>query len=96
MRFANPKLQEIHDCDKPVVVVTAHRRENWGAGLLGIAEGVAGFATSHPECSSCCLCIPTRRVGEVLTSRLSGLDNVLLTQPLGYATFARLLGRSTW
>lgn len=31
---------------------------------------------------------------EVLTERLVGLENVLLTEPLGYATFARLLGRA--
>jgi UDP-N-acetylglucosamine 2-epimerase (non-hydrolysing) len=30
----------------------------------------------------------------VLTERLQGLDNVLLTEPLGYATFSRLLGRA--
>jgi UDP-N-acetylglucosamine 2-epimerase (non-hydrolysing) len=30
----------------------------------------------------------------VLTERLSGLDNVLLTEPLGYATFSRLLARA--
>jgi UDP-N-acetylglucosamine 2-epimerase (non-hydrolysing) len=33
-------------------------------------------------------------VREVLTERLSGLDNVLLTEPLGYATFSRLLARA--
>jgi UDP-N-acetylglucosamine 2-epimerase (non-hydrolysing) len=94
-RFANPKLQELHDSDKRIVVVTAHRRENWGDGLLGIAEGVARLATSHPDVHCVLPVHPNPRVGEVLTSRLSGLDNVLLTQPLGYATFARLLARSS-
>ncbi len=37
---------------------------------------------------------PNPAVREVLTERLSGLDNVLLTEPLGYATFSRLLARS--
>ncbi len=32
-----------------IVLVTAHRRENWGAGLQGIAEGVARFARAHPD-----------------------------------------------
>ncbi len=30
----------------------------------------------------------------MLTEGLQGLDNVLLTEPLGYATFSRLLGRA--
>ena len=31
---------------------------------------------------------------EALTRQLANLDNVLLTEPLGYATFARLLART--
>jgi UDP-N-acetylglucosamine 2-epimerase (non-hydrolysing) len=34
-------------------------------------------------------------VREVLTERLQGQGNVLLTEPLGYATFSRLLGRAS-
>lgn len=30
VRFANEKLNELYDSDRRVVVVTAHRRENWG------------------------------------------------------------------
>ena len=37
---------------------------------------------------------PNERVRETLTEGLEGIDNVLLTEPLGFATFARLLGRS--
>ena len=40
VQFANPRLQELHESDRRIVVITAHRRENWGAGLTGIAEGV--------------------------------------------------------
>ena len=47
--FANPDLQALCDSDRRIVVVTAHRRENWGDGLRGIAEGVARVADRHPE-----------------------------------------------
>src|ERR1700760_3532667 len=33
VRFANPDLQALHDGDSRIVVITAHRRENWGDGL---------------------------------------------------------------
>jgi UDP-N-acetylglucosamine 2-epimerase (non-hydrolysing) len=94
VKFANPELQALHDSDKRVVVVTAHRRENWGDGLRGIAEGVARIAQAHPDVHCVLPVHPNPRVREVLTERLSGLDNVLLAEPLGYATFARLLGRA--
>jgi UDP-N-acetylglucosamine 2-epimerase (non-hydrolysing) len=94
VRFANADLEELCDSDRRVVVVTAHRRENWGDGLRGIAEGVARLADRHPEAGFVLPVHPNPRVREVLTERLQGLDNVLLTEPLGYATFARLLGRA--
>jgi UDP-N-acetylglucosamine 2-epimerase (non-hydrolysing) len=94
VRFANQELQALCDSDRRVVVVTAHRRENWGDGLRGIAEGVARLADRHPDAGFVLPVHPNPRVREVLTERLQGLDNVLLTEPLGYATFARLLGRA--
>jgi UDP-N-acetylglucosamine 2-epimerase (non-hydrolysing) len=94
VRFANPELQELAEGDRRIVVVTAHRRENWGDGLRGIAEGVARVAAAHPDVTCVLPVHPNPRVREVLTERLTGLDNVLLTEPLGYATFSRLLGRA--
>lgn len=94
VRFANPALQALHDSDRRIVVVTAHRRENWGAGLAGIAEGIARLASAERGVHFVLPLHPNPRVRDELTLRLCGLDNVLLTDPLGYATFARLLARS--
>src|SRR6201999_1455906 len=74
--------------------ITAHRRENWGDGLRGIAEGVARLAAAETDVHFVLPVHPNPRVREVLTERLSGLENVLLTEPLGYATFSRLLARA--
>jgi UDP-N-acetylglucosamine 2-epimerase (non-hydrolysing) len=92
--FANPGLQALVDGDSRIVVVTAHRRENWGDGLRGIADGIAHLAREERDVDFVLPVHPNPRVREVLTERLTGYDNVLLTEPLGYATFARLLGRA--
>ena len=76
-----------------IVVVTAHRRENWGDGLRGIAEGVARLADAPPRRRLRPPGPPQPARPRGADRRLKGLDNVLLTEPLGYATFARLLGR---
>jgi UDP-N-acetylglucosamine 2-epimerase (non-hydrolysing) len=94
VRFANPDLQALHDGDSRIVVVTAHRRENWGDGLRGIAAGISRLAARHSDVHFVLPVHPNPRVREVLTEGLTGLDNVLLTEPLGYATFARLLARA--
>ncbi|HZO05629.1 MAG TPA: UDP-N-acetylglucosamine 2-epimerase (non-hydrolyzing) [Solirubrobacterales bacterium] len=93
IRFANPELQALVDGESRIVVITAHRRENWGDGLRGIAEGVARLARDQHDVDFVLPVHPNPRVREVLTERLTGLENVLLTEPLGYATFSRLLGR---
>jgi UDP-N-acetylglucosamine 2-epimerase (non-hydrolysing) len=94
VQFASPELQRLHDSDRRIVVVTAHRRENWGDGLIGIAEGVGRLATRFRDVSFVLPVHPNPAVREVLVRLLAGHDNVLITETLGYATFARLLARA--
>jgi UDP-N-acetylglucosamine 2-epimerase (non-hydrolysing) len=91
--YGDPALQELHDGDARIVVVTAHRRENWETGLDGIAAGVAKLARAHEDVRFVVPLHPNPIVGEKLGMPLRDLPNVLLTKPLGYARFARLLGR---
>jgi UDP-N-acetylglucosamine 2-epimerase (non-hydrolysing) len=95
VRFANEALQELYDSDKRIVVVTAHRRENWGAGLQGIAEGIRRLCRLEPDVHFVLPVHPNPRVRDLMTEELGDVEEVLLTDPLGYATFARLLARST-
>jgi UDP-N-acetylglucosamine 2-epimerase (non-hydrolysing) len=39
--ISDPAINEMLELEEQFVVVTAHRRENWGGGLARIAEGVA-------------------------------------------------------
>ena len=75
-----------------IVVVTAHRRENWGGGLAGIGRGRrARWRATHPDVRFVVPMHPNPRVRDELGGPLGELANVLLTEPLGYAEFARLL-----
>jgi UDP-N-acetylglucosamine 2-epimerase (non-hydrolysing) len=76
------------------VVVTAHRRENWGAGLTSIAEGIAQLAVDQPEVTFVIPLHPNPRVRKELGAPLEQFDNVVLTEPLEYTSFARLLERA--
>ncbi len=94
VRFANRDLQQLVDGERRIIVVTAHRRENWGDGLRGIAEGLARIADAHRDVSIVLPAHPNPRVRETLRERLGSLQNVMLIDPLGYATFAKLLDRA--
>jgi UDP-N-acetylglucosamine 2-epimerase (non-hydrolysing) len=90
--IGDPALAEMLDRGEEFVVVTAHRRENWGGGLAGIAEGVARVARTHENVRFVVSVHPNPAVRSELGPPLEGLANVLLTPPLPYAEFARRLG----
>jgi UDP-N-acetylglucosamine 2-epimerase (non-hydrolysing) len=91
--YTDPAVAEVAGSGARIVVVTAHRRENWGDGLLGIATGVAELARTHPEVEFVVPMHPNPIVRDRLSEPLRGAGNVLLTEPLHFPEFARLLAR---
>jgi UDP-N-acetylglucosamine 2-epimerase (non-hydrolysing) len=91
--FVNPRVQEMFDSARRLVLVTAHRRESWGDGLQGIGEAVARLARTHPEVAFVLPLHPNPRVRSTLRPLLDSLPNVLLCEPVSYGEFARLLAR---
>ena len=81
------------DSDRRLVLVTAHRRENWGDGLRGIGEAIARLAAAHPDVAFVLPLHPNPRVRSSLRPLLGSLANVLLCEPVSYGEFARLLAR---
>lgn len=93
--WPDDRLDALDDPARPVIVATAHRRENWGNGIRGIAEGLARIARARPDVVVVLPMHPNPRVRADLTPALAALPNVLLTEPLDYTPFARLLSRAT-
>jgi UDP-N-acetylglucosamine 2-epimerase (non-hydrolysing) len=91
--ISDPAIHEMLEREESFVVVTAHRRENWGGGLARIADGVARVARSHEDVRFVVSVHPNPAIRAELAPPLEALPNVLLTEPLPYAEFARLLGR---
>ena len=93
VKIADPAVREIYHSDRRIIVITAHRRENWGSGLDGIAAGVKALATEHPDDWFVVPMHPNPDVRE-RWQVLAGTDNICLTEPAPYAEFAKLLTRS--
>jgi len=79
----------------PLVLVTAHRRESWGEPMTGIASAVATLAAELPHVSYVIAAHPNPIVRDVLLPPLVGLANVVVTEPLPYSQFARLMQESS-
>ena len=89
--FEDPAVAAVVESGTPYVVVTAHRRENWNGGLARIAEAIRRLAAARPGTSFVLPLHPNPLVREQLGAPLAGLPNVVRTEPLAYAQFARLM-----
>jgi len=73
------------------ILITGHRRENFGAGFLEICEGLKEIALKHPEVD---LIYPVHlnpAVAEPVNKLLSSVDNIFLLPPLDYQPFVYLM-----
>jgi UDP-N-acetylglucosamine 2-epimerase (non-hydrolysing) len=94
VRFQNARLEELCSSDRRIVVVTMHRRESWGRPMEAIATCLAELCSREPDVV---VVIPAHRnpvVRQSLLPPLEDLPNVVVTEPLPYAEFARLLGEA--
>lgn len=93
--YVDPAVEALHQSNDRIVLVTAHRRENWGEGLANIAEGIGRLARRFPDVKFVVPLHPNPLVRQELGDPLATIENVLLTEPLEYTSFARLIGRSS-
>jgi len=87
----DPRLETALATGGPLVVVTAHRRESWGAGMRRIAAGLATLADAHPEVVFATVTHMNPEVRQVFENAMAGRANVIVTGALRYAQFVRLL-----
>lgn len=93
--FEDPEIEAAAASSDPLVVVTAHRRENWDGGLARIAEAIGRLATDRPDVRFVVALHPNPLVRRELGEPLAAFPNVLCSEPLAYAQFARLMSRAS-
>ena len=86
-------MQKIND--RPLILMTAHRRESWGETLKGICAGVIDIIRARPDVI---LLIPLHKnpvVREVIRDCLKDFgENVIFTEPLNYPEFVNAMNNS--
>ena len=75
---------------KRIVLVTTHRRENFGGGMEGIARAIGRIA-QRPDVAVIFPCHPNPNVVSVMDRLLGTRDNVARIDPLDYPHFIRAL-----
>lgn len=77
-----------------MVLITGHRRENFGPGFLSICEAIKHLASKYPEFDFVYPVHLNPNVQTPVKEILSGLGNVYLIAPLDYEPFVYLMDRS--
>lgn len=85
MPSTNPDLHRL--AGRRTVLITAHRRESWGEPMARAARAMARLAKMFPEVQWLLPAHLNPAVREILLPELQHLDNVLITEPLGYSDF---------
>jgi UDP-N-acetylglucosamine 2-epimerase (non-hydrolysing) len=92
--FAVKELDALFALRKRVILVTMHRRENWGPPMAGAARALRTIATTHPDHI---ILFPVHLnpiVREVVHPILDGVPNVHMIEPLDYMDFVNAMARS--
>lgn len=73
------------------VLITGHRRENFGKGFLDICEGIAVLANRYPELNFVYPVHLNPNVREPVLNILGNFNNIHLIDPLEYEPFVYLM-----
>jgi UDP-N-acetylglucosamine 2-epimerase (non-hydrolysing) len=93
--FDDPRLAPfVGEPGTRLVLVTAHRRESWGEPLDRILAAVRRLVATYPDLRVVLPSHPNPAVRAQVEAGLSGLNQVMVTDPLPYHSLARVLSRA--
>jgi UDP-N-acetylglucosamine 2-epimerase (non-hydrolysing) len=95
-RYA-PVLQDFYQGDKQtakVILITGHRRENFGGGFENICSAIKTLAEKYPEAHFIYPVHLNPNVRKTVFDMLGNSANIYLIEPLEYPEFVSLMERS--
>lgn len=90
-RFEDSQLAEAVAQPGRLLLVTAHRRENWGAPMESVCQAILRILDAFPDTH---VILPMHKnpvVREVIQPLLGGHPRILLTEPQEYVPFVHLM-----
>lgn len=93
-KFTVPLLNEVISRRKKIILVTMHRRENWGKPMKGACNAVKRLAIQYPDFNFVFPVHLNPVVKEVVHNTLDNLKNVFLIAPLDYSDFVNFMSKT--
>ena len=93
-RFTVPLLNKIILQRKKIILITMHRRENWGEPMKGACKAIKRLALLYPDFNFVFPVHLNPVVREVVHGTLENLKNVFLIAPLDYSDFVNFMSKT--
>jgi UDP-N-acetylglucosamine 2-epimerase (non-hydrolysing) len=93
-QYGDPKFAAFAAHSGPRLLVTAHRRENWGEPMEDICRGLLGMLGDFPDAMLCFCWHPNPVVRETVGKMLADEKRVILCDPPRFDVFINLMADS--
>lgn len=94
IHFGTKLYERIADPARKLILITGHRRENFGQGFIDLCTAIRDLANTHPDWDFLYPVHLNPNVRKPVFDILAGLDNVMLIEPEDYAPFVWLMNQS--
>ena len=94
-QFTDNRINQFRDSHEKVVLVTMHRRENWGKPLENVCQALLSISQRY---KNIVIFFPLHKnpiIRRVVHKHLSSQSNIILLEPLNYKEMANLMAFST-
>lgn len=89
--FSDPRVAELAESGRDILLVTAHRRENLGENMESIGRAIAELAEKYHDKAVLFPIHRNPKVREAVLPHIEHLKNVIWTEPLPYGEFCHAL-----
>ncbi|MCM1515622.1 MAG: UDP-N-acetylglucosamine 2-epimerase (non-hydrolyzing) [Paraprevotella sp.] len=98
LKGAGYDVARLHDTERRLVLITGHRRENFGSGFMNMCTAIRDLSRKYPEVD---FVYPMhlnpnvrKPIHEVFGADLTNLGNMFFIEPLQYLEFVCLMEKS--
>ncbi|HOK53584.1 MAG TPA: UDP-N-acetylglucosamine 2-epimerase (non-hydrolyzing) [Armatimonadota bacterium] len=92
--FEDERLQKAVSSGRKLILVTSHRRENWGEPMREICKAVKELVLAHPDVEVVFSLHKNPIVREVIVPELDSFERINLIEPPDYVPFVHLMKAS--
>ena len=92
--FEDEKLKKLNFEDKRLLVLTCHRRENWGKPMENIFKAIKRIAEEYEDVEVVFPIHKNPNIRELAHKVFDGTQNITIVEPLDYQPFSKLMNQS--